>query len=428
MGCCGYHTTSNPVQHTKLSGHPIISQLLSFIPREIVDQASDTFQSDRYYKTMDTWKQLVFMLYGVVSKVHSLNSLCKCLLFLGQKLSYIGITNLPASSTLSDANRKRPNEVFGYIYYLLLAYYRSEISDSYLSLPINGEASPDRVKLFDSSTVTLFTDVFKGAGRNPMNGKKKGGLKVHALLPLDNMVPELIWLTPASSNDKDFLGQLKAEQGAIYVFDKGYVNYGVYKKWTEHGAFYVTRLNENANYEVVSQIRADIHDFLAGGTILDQLVELKTDQGPLKARLVTYKDPLTGKVFRFLSNLFDFQSHTIVLLYKNRWEIEPFFKKIKQNFELGYFFSDSQEGIKTQVWMVLIANLIFTVIHKRIKEAEQFTTLVSMARANLISYVCFQTILKTNCLAAEERNLEIIQLDIFKSEQGGVLRNKEKSP
>ena len=190
----------------------------------------------------------------------------------------------------------------------------------------------------------------------------------------------------------------------------------------------MTRLNENATYEVVSQIHSDIHDFLAGGTILDHLVELKTDQGPLKVRLITYKDPLTGKVFRFLSNLFDFQSHTIVLLYKNRWKIEPFFKRIKQNFELGYFFSDSREGIKTQVWMMLISNLIFTVIHKRIKEAEQFTTLVSMARANLISYVCFQTILKTNCLAAEERNLEIVQLDIFGSEQEGVLKIKEKSP
>ncbi|MEB2787317.1 transposase [Algoriphagus persicinus] len=96
-----------------------------------------------------------------------------------------------------------------------------------------------------------------------MNGKKKGGLKVHALLPLDNMVPELVWLTPASSNDKDFLEQLKPQRGEIYVFDKGYVNYSVYKKWTECGAFFVTRLNENATYEVVSEIRADIHDFLA---------------------------------------------------------------------------------------------------------------------------------------------------------------------
>lgn len=184
------------MQPTKLSGQPILCQLLSFVPRGIVDRAAETFQSDRYYKTMDTWKQLVFMLYGVVSKAQSPNSLCKCLLFLGQKPGYLGISRLPASSTLSDANRRRPNEVFGYIYYLLLAHYRAEISDSYPSLSINGEASPDRVKLFGSTTLTLFTDVFKGAGRNPLDGRKKGGLKAHAVLPLDNMVPELVWLTP----------------------------------------------------------------------------------------------------------------------------------------------------------------------------------------------------------------------------------------
>jgi hypothetical protein len=343
---------------------------------------------------------------------------------LEHKLSYLGIYKLPASSTLSDANCRRPNEVFGYLYYLLLAHYKAEISEGYLSLPINGEVSPDQVKLVDSTTLTLFTDVFKGAGRNPMTGKKKGGLKAHAVLPLDNMVPELVWLTAASTNDKDFLGQLKPQRGSIYVFDKGYVNYSVYKKWTEDGSFFVTRLNENANYEVISTHREDIHDFLSGGTILDQLVTLKTEGEPLKLRLITYKDPLKGKVFRFLSNLFDFQSHTIVLLYKNRWEIEPFFKKIKQNFELGYFFSDSREGIKTQVWIVLIANLIFSVIHKKIKEAEQFTTLVAMAKANLIS----QTMLQTRYLNEEQRNLEIVQLDIFEIEQRGVLREKEKSP
>lgn len=161
---------------------------------------------------------------------------------------------------------------------------------------------------------------------------------------------------------------------------------------------------------------------------MDQLVELKTDGGPLEARLVTYKDPLTGKMFRFLTNLLDFQSHTVVLLYKNRWEIEPFFKRLKQNFELGYFFSDSREGIKTQVWMVLIANLIFSVIHKRAREAEQFTTLVSMAGANLVSYVCFQTILRTGSLTAAERDLGIVQLDIFGTGQGGVLEKNGKSP
>jgi hypothetical protein len=162
---------------------------------------------------MSTWKHLVFMLYRVISKTNSLNSLCKCLLFLEHKLSYLGIYKLPASSTLSDANCRRPNEVFGYIYYLLLAHYKAEISEGYLSLPINGEVSPDQVKLVDSTTLTLFTDVFKGAGRNPMTGKKKGGLKAHAVLPLDNMVPESVWLTAASTNDKDFLGQLETSKG-----------------------------------------------------------------------------------------------------------------------------------------------------------------------------------------------------------------------
>ncbi|REG82046.1 DUF4372 domain-containing protein [Algoriphagus antarcticus] len=218
------------MQHAKLSRQPTICQLISFIPRELVDQAGETFKSDRYSKTMSTSKQLVFMLYRVISKTNSLNSLCKCLLFLENKLSYLGIYRLPASSTLSYSNFKRSNEVFGYIYYLLLAHQKSEISEGYLSLPINGEVSPDHVKLVDSNTLSLFTDVFKGAGRNPISGKKKGGLKAHAVLPQDNLVPELVRLTADSTNDKDFLGQLKPQKGSIYVFDKGDVNYSVYKR------------------------------------------------------------------------------------------------------------------------------------------------------------------------------------------------------
>jgi len=162
--------------------------------------------------------------------------------------------------------------VFCHIYYLLLAYYRKEISGGYLSLPINNEANVDQVKLVDSTTLSLFPDVFKGAGRNSISGKKKGGLKAHAVLLLDNMVPELAWPTAASTNDKDFLGQLNPQKGSIYVFDKGYVNYKVYKKWTDQGLFSVTRLNENAKYEVISNLRQDAHSFLYAGTILDQLV------------------------------------------------------------------------------------------------------------------------------------------------------------
>lgn len=244
-------------------------------------------------------------------------------------------------------------------------------------------------------------------------------------------VPELIWLTEAAKNDKDFLGQLKVESGNIYVFDKGYLNYAVYAKWTEQNVFFVTRLNENANYTVIDSNQTDVIDALNnGGIINDQIIELalQADKQVFRLRLVTYKDPLTGKVLKFLTNLISYQPTTIALLYKNRWDVEPLYKQIKQNFELGYFYSDSSEGIKTQIWLAFIANLIFTLIHKRAKEAEAFITIVAMAKSNLGSYTCLISILKYTKLNLAERNNEIVQMQIFENIRGGLFRNRNKSP
>jgi hypothetical protein len=415
---------------TKKSGHPVFSQLLSMIPKEIIDQSVTEFDSDKYYKTMTTYKQFVFILYGVLSRSHSLNNLCKCLMFLEDNLSHLNIDKLPASSTLSDANMNRNSDVFGSIYYSLLDYYSSTLSGSYISLNVNNEVDPTKVKLFDSSTISLFVDVFKSAGRNPLNGKKKGGLKMQTVLPLHSKVPEVITMSDASKNDKDFLGQLEVERGNIYVFDKGYVNYTIWDSWTNKGVFFVTRLNENANYEIMESKIAELCDYSNGGIIKDELISLnlKGAEGETKARLITYKDPLKGVVLRFISNMFEFQAQTIVKLYKDRWEIETFFKQLKQNFELGYFFSDSSEGIKTQIWIALIANLIFTVVHKKVKECEQFLTIVSMASTNLCSYICLLTIIKRKRLNPKERNLEIMQLHLFAKNEGGIFENHEKSP
>jgi hypothetical protein len=124
---------------------------------------------------------------------------------LENKLSYLGIYWLPASSTLSDANCKRPNDIFGFILLASFAHCKSEISERYLSQPIDGEVFPDQAKLVDSTILSLLVDVFRGSGRNPISSKKKGGLKAHAVLPRDNMVPELVWLAEACTTDKDFL-------------------------------------------------------------------------------------------------------------------------------------------------------------------------------------------------------------------------------
>jgi hypothetical protein len=417
-------------QHTKLSGQPVLCQLFSFIPPHLIDEAVQAHDADKYYKTLTTKKQLAFILYGVITRCHSLNSLCKNLLFLENKLMYIGIDKLPATSTLSDANINRSSDVFATLYNSLYSYYQKDLSDSYSCFLAQDEKiDPSKVILFDSTTISLFVDIFKGAGRNPVNGKKKGGLKVQAAMPLAGVVPELIYMHEARFNDKSFLGQLSYKAGTILIFDKGYVNYSQYQQWGEQGVFYLTRLNDNASYQVLESRKEDIINYAAGGVIKEEIILLQTAKDrALKARLITYKDPLTGKVLQFISNMFDCQGLSIALLYKSRWSIEVLFKRLKQNFELSYFFSDSAEGIKTQIWIALIAHLLFTVIHKRIKECEQFMTLVSIASNNMGSYVSLISIVTTKKLSSKERNIKNVQLTLFQLTRGGVFQKIQKSP
>jgi Transposase DDE domain/Domain of unknown function (DUF4372) len=408
------------MQDIKKGGMPIISQLISFIPLFLIDQCVSEFNSDKGYKKLKTKEHLAFMLYGVVGKLESLNGLIRSLPFLGNALVYFGITELPGRSTLADANRNRKSDVFGRLYSLLVDYYKDQLSGTYLTGIIDKKIDLKRVKIFDSTTFTLFVDVFTGAGRNKIEGKKKGGIKAHVLLSLHSLIPEIVWMSAASKNDKDFLGQLNPLKGEIYVFDKGYVNYKIYHNWTQTGVFFVTRLNENASYEIVSQTEILERDAEIDGVLKDEIIVLKTENGLLKARLVTFKSITTEKTYTFVSNLFDVAATTIAKLYKNRWEIEPFFKQLKQNFELKGFYSDSKEGIKTQIWIALIANLIFTVIHRQIKQAESFSAMVQMARVNLGSFIRFIDVLKIKNWRGPAKKLEKIQYDLFEKWQGVV--------
>jgi len=419
------------MQSNKLAGQPVICQLLSFIPKELVVQAAEKLDADRYYKTMTTYKQLVFMLYGVVTKAQSLNSLCKSLLFLDGKLSQLGIAELPATSTLAYANCERPSEVFKQLYLLLLKHYEKELKNTYFNLPVNNEAPSEKVFRFDSTTFSLFVDVLKGAGRNPNMGKKKGGIKAHCLLPLNSRVPNLVHLSEAAKNDREFLGQLQMEKGNIYVFDKGYVNHKLYAQWTINEVYFVTRMKENARYKVVSEDgKIDINEAInCGGVIKDQTIEISlgANNECVKLRLVTYINPITNKILRFITNIFEYQAMTIAQLYKCRWGIEPFFKQLKQNYEVGYFYSDSSNGIESQIWITLIANLIFTIIHQRVQEAEQFITIVAISRGNMGSFVCLLSILKRCRITPTDRNNEIVQLQIFEIQRGGVFKMKHQN-
>ena len=299
------------MQDIKKGGMPILSQLFSYIPLHLIDKAVALHKSDKSYKKLKTKEHLSFMLYGVVGKLESLNGLIRSLPFLGKALVHFGIQDLPARSTLADANRNRKSDVFGTLYGYLVDYYKENLSGTYLNGKIDKKVPVKNIRIFDSTTFTLFVDVFTGAGRNKIEGKKKGGIKAHVLLSLHSLIPDIVWMSAASKNDKDFLGQLKPLKGEIYIFDKGYVNYNSYETWTDQGVFYVTRLNDNGSYEIISDKVILERDAEINGVLKDQIISLRTAKGQLKARLITFKSLTTKKTYNFISNILNFKKYLI---------------------------------------------------------------------------------------------------------------------
>jgi len=406
------------------AGQPIICQLMSFIPEQVFASALETTVANHYYKKMMAKDHFLCLFYAVLTRNTSLRETCKQIVLLGNSLSYCGIKQIPKKSTLSDANNKRSHVFFQTLYLVLYKHYKSYLHRTNFSLPIGGEIPPELVEIFDSTTITLFKEILKGAGRNAIDGKKKGGLKVFTKINFLENVPNYICMKAASANETGFLQLMEMDKGSIGVMDKGFNKYSYFDKLNRSGRFFLTRKKENARYEVVES--KDIEqgsDILKDQIILLNYKELKVSR-TVKLRVVTYKDPIKGEVLEFLTNLMEVSAATIAQLYKNRWVIEVLFKQLKQNFELKYFLSDSENGIKSQIWVALIANLIFTVIERMTKKAEDFATLVSIAAKNLCSYISFIQFLTCPQLyeslwKCNEDDLGKMQLKIFEDQGGG---------
>lgn len=407
------------------AGLPILGQLLNYIPKDIFQLSVSKYNADDAHRTVSTWDQFTFMFYGILTGSSTLREISKGFALFGDKIAHCGIKSIPARSSLSDANRDRDAEVYGHLYLSLYNYYKPILSDSYLKLKINGEIDPSKVEIFDSTTVSLFVDVFKNVGRMPENGQRKGGIKAFTKITLSERVPNFICLKSAITNEKLFLAELELSRGTIAIFDKGFQKFSQYRQWNDAMVHYVTRMNDNSKFKIIKD--RTLEEIREDGVIKDADIELnyyceitKTQQ-KVNARMVAYIDPETGKKLAFLTNLFDVKAQTVCMLFKNRWTIEPLFKQIKQNFELTYFLADSKNGIKTQIWIAMILNLIFTVIHLSIKQAEDFATMVKIAAKHTSSYVYFVNFIKNSIQTTKFvlKDIKKVQLDLFQSEIGG---------
>ncbi len=362
------------------SGQPIIKQLLKLLSPSIITRTVSQNNSDRYYKRFKTYDHLVTMLYATLSGVSSLRELSTILLACEGRIEHLNLKHFPKRSTLSDANKNRSSEVFASIYYGLFNTYRSFLSDSNpLSLPVK------HLKIVDSTTISLFSDILKGVGRNPINGKKKGGIKMHTMINALEDVPCLIRFSSAATHDHTFLKELDLEKGSFVVFDKAYNDYLQYQQWTGEDIYFVTRQKDNAVYKSIEEF--ELSDTASDAVLKDERISVQKKGTTIELRRIAYWDSEKEKVFEFITNHFELEPDKIASIYKHRWQIETMFKRLKQNFPLKYFLGDNQNAIEIQIWCGLIIQLLMLVIQRKTKRKWAYSNMVSMIRFHLMTYI-----------------------------------------
>lgn len=368
---------------TNFTGQPLFGQLIKFIDRQQVNTIARKAGTDRYCKKLTTHKHLIIMMFVSLNGYQSIREAMTGLLANAHKIGHLGLDYIIRRSTFSDANKRRSSDVFGKIYMKIYQKYSHHLSDSRLS-----KQDMKRLYIMDSTTISLFKEILKGVGRNPKSGKKKGGIKAHTLIKADENVPCLVRYSPAARHDHLFLQDVDLAEDSIITFDKGYVDYEQYQKFSEAKIWYVTRLKSNAKY--VARKEYDIPDEADSGVLKDEHIDLKYGlnfEKTHKARRIAYWDEENNRLFEFITNNMELSAEIIALIYKKRWQIELLFKQLKQNFPLKYFVGDNPNAIEIQIWAAMLANFLITLIKSKVKRNWAFSNMVSIIRQQLMSYI-----------------------------------------
>lgn len=384
-------------------GQPIYGQLIKSLNREKILEISRKYGGERYVKSFDGYTHLLTMLYAVIQRFDSLREIETSMTAEVRKLKHLGIESVPKRSTLSDANARRSEKFFEEVYRELYAAKKGQLSSD--SRHNVGKEWMKRLRIIDSTTITLFSNaIFKGVGRHPKTGKKKGGIKVHSVIQANEGVPCDVQFTSAATHDSFMLAPSYYNHKDIVALDRAYINYAKFEELTERGVVYVTKMKKNLKFEVlVDYMYQDPQGLMQDR---EQVVVFRKDEINHVARLITYVDTKKAKspkLVSLLTNDFDMSIETIIDIYRQRWQIELLFKQIKQNFPLRYFYGESENAIKIQIWVTLIANLLLSVLQSSIERRWSFSGLATIVRIVLMYYLNLEKFL--NNPDADARNL-----------------------
>ncbi len=353
----------------------IFSQLLQLFPRLEFQQMVIETKAERHARGFTCWGQFVAMLFCQLGRAHSLREITGGLRSCEGKLKHLGIS-APSHSTLAYANQHRPWELYQQVFLKLFDRCRIQV--------VGKKKFRFKNKLIsmDSSIIDLCLEMFDWAHFR----RTKGAIKLHLLLDHDGYLPSFAVITEGNVSDVKVAQQFRFDPGTIVIDDRGYNDYKLFGRWTVQGIYFVTRMKENALYEVVGEKKVPQNRNI----LKDELIELRgmkaLEKCPYPLRRIEFYDPEKDEILVFLTNHMTLGATTIAAIYKDRWQIELFFKALKQNLKIKTFVGTSANAVKIQIWTALIAMLILRFLQLRSKFNWSLSNLVALLRMNLFTH------------------------------------------
>jgi len=353
----------------------IFSQLLQLFPRVEFQQMVKKTRAEWHAKGFTCWGQFVAMLFCQLGRAHSLREITGGLRSCEGKLKHLGIT-APSHSTLAYANEHRPWELYQEVFLRLFDRCRVQV--------VGKRTFRFKNKLIsmDSSTIDLCLEMFDWAKFR----RTKGAIKLHLLLDHDGYLPCFAVVTEGNVSDIKVARQFHFDPGTIVVDDRGYNDYALFGQWSTQGVYFVTRMKDNALYKVVGEAKVPQNRHV----LKDEMIELKglnaIEKCPYPLRRIEVYDPEKEEVLVLLTNNLDLGATTIAAIYKDRWQIEIFFKALKQNLKIKTFVGTSANAVKIQIWTALIAMLILRFLQLRSKIHWSLSNLIALLRMNLFTH------------------------------------------
>jgi hypothetical protein len=352
----------------------IFSQLLQLFPRGEFERAVHQHQAERHARGFSSWGQMVAMLFCQMGRAQSLREICGGLAACEGKLRHLGVSESPKRSTLAYANAHRPWQLYQTVFGQLLDKCQREVRGS------KKFRFKNKLLSLDGSVIDLSATMYDWAKFR----QTKGGVKLHLLLDHDGYLPKYAVIEPARKAEIKVARKLPLEPGTILVFDRGYTDYKWFARLTKQGVYFVTRQRWNGYYRVVNQRKVPQH----GNILADQWVLLghRSYRTGVAVRRVVVRDPETDKQFEFLTNHPGFAASTIAKIYRDRWQIEVFFKALKQSLRIKTFVGTSANALKTQIWTALIAMLVLKYLKLKSSYGWSLSNLVALLRQQLFVY------------------------------------------